>query len=195
MFALLFTSCAIENEDDRKLKKRLRVLELIELILLFLNTFKINDSLILKVFREYNKDSLTIKDNYSICNTTSNNNLDKKVQLNYIYTKIAINEDIRQYNNKDLEVSLLEKERDALLYFKIKYTESATSLEYFSVLKYDMKRKGLKIVLLPDDELIINITFLPNENLFLVYTLTDQFANTPSKKVKEGNGIFTFIPN
>jgi len=195
MFALLFTSCAIENEDDRKLKKRLRVLELIELILLFLNTFKINDSLILKVFREYNKDSLTIKDNYSICNTTSNNNLDKKVQLNYIYTKIAINEDIRQYNNKDLEVSLLEKERDALLYFKIKYTESATSLEYFSVLKYDMKRKELKIVLLPDDELIINITFLPNENLFLVYTLTDQFANTPSKKVKEGNGIFTFIPN
>src|SRR5690625_7989160 len=111
MFALLFTSCAIENEDDRKLKKRLRVLELIELILLFLNTFKINDSLIFKVFREYNKDSLTIKDNYSICNTTSNNNLDKKVQLNYIYTKIAINEDIRQYNNKDLEVSLLEKER------------------------------------------------------------------------------------
>lgn len=59
--------------------------------------------LILEVFREYNKDSLTIKDNYSICNTASNNNLDKKVQLNYIYTNIAINEDIRQYNNEDLE--------------------------------------------------------------------------------------------
>jgi len=135
------------------------------------------------VFREYNKDSLTIKDNYSICNTASNDNLDNKAQLNYIYTNIAINEDIRQYNNEDLEVSLLANERDALLYFNIKYTESATSFEYFSVLKYDMKRKELKIVLLPDDELIINITFLPNENLFLVYTLTDQFANTLSKKV------------
>lgn len=39
MFALLFTSCAIENEDDSKLKKRLRVLELTELILLFFKHF------------------------------------------------------------------------------------------------------------------------------------------------------------